>query len=68
MKCVRCKEIIPDNACTGESGIYMSQDYHVLCEPCFWDEDTEIEAKGTNDLPDTLNIYNSRHGTIKFNL
>lgn len=53
--CPRCKLRRLDRNNYGESGIYRSR--HRLCSDCFDDEDKEIEAAGTNDLPDTLASY-----------
>lgn len=55
--CARCKKPVRQGQPEGESGIYQS--HHRLCEPCFFDEDAEIEEKGTNDLPETLAGYGS---------
>lgn len=55
MVCARCRKNILQGETTGESSIYQSN--HILCEPCFFAEDAEIEERGTNDLPDTLNKY-----------
>lgn len=53
--CARCKTFFPNARCTGESGIYGA--HHLLCEPCFLDEDEEITEKGTNNLPERLEHY-----------
>lgn len=53
--CPRCKRRVLDHGNYGESGIYRSM--HRLCVPCFEDEDREIEAAGTNNLPETLAKY-----------
>lgn len=55
--CPRCSWIIFRGETRGESGIYGSSDIPDLCEPCFFDEEDEIEAAGTNDLPETLARY-----------
>lgn len=55
--CPRCCAYIPERATVGESAIYQSHDVSDLCEPCFFDEDREIEDRGTNNLPDTLERY-----------
>ena len=55
MICARCKKTMMEHESTGESGIYRS--CHILCEPCFFAEDAEIDAAGTNDLPETLAKY-----------
>jgi hypothetical protein len=53
--CPRCHKRTLNRADCGESGLYGSQ--HIICEPCFHDEDKEIDEKGTNDLPETLRRY-----------
>lgn len=53
--CPRCKKATLDKNDCGESSIYRSR--HLICNPCFFDEDKEIEEKGTNDLPETLKSY-----------
>lgn len=53
--CARCKQYFGNARSSGESALYRSR--HVLCEPCFFDEDAEIEERGTNNLPDTLAKY-----------
>ena len=53
--CVRCCEKL--GRVTGESSIYRSDDSHILCEPCFFDEEAEQERRGTNNLPDVLAKY-----------
>lgn len=53
--CPRCKRNVLDIADCGESGLYQSQ--HLLCVPCWLAEDKEIDAAGTNDLPETLKSY-----------
>jgi len=55
--CPRCSNLILAGSTTGESGIYGSHDIPDLCEPCLHDEDEEIDAAGTNNLPDTLAWY-----------
>lgn len=56
-KCPRCCLNIPEGACVGESGIYLSHDITDLCEKCFHAEDREIDEAGTNNLPETLKRY-----------
>lgn len=55
--CPRCGRWIRWDAPSGESGIYGSSDIPDLCEPCWIDEDAEIERQGTNDLPEVLAGY-----------
>lgn len=56
MKCGRCCKLIQKGETSGDSSIYQSHGIH-LCEPCFFDEQEEIDVKGTNDLPATLKQY-----------
>lgn len=60
--CARCKQFFPNASCSAESGIYQSR--HVLCEPCFFDEDAEIEERGTNNLLDTLEKYEPENADV----
>lgn len=53
--CPRCKTYKLNQNSYGESQIYRSK--HRLCMPCWDDEDAEVERKGTNNLPETLNAY-----------
>jgi hypothetical protein len=55
--CLRCGGWRGPRTSSGQSGIYQSHDIPDLCEPCFFDEDAEIEEKGHNDLPETLAKY-----------
>lgn len=57
--CARCGRYLGDSDPIGESAIYNpGQNNGIdLCEPCWDAEDAEIEAAGTNDLPDTLAKY-----------
>lgn len=55
--CPRCSNMIRRGDARGESAIYGSHDIPDLCEPCFFDEDQEIELSGTNHLPETLAWY-----------
>jgi hypothetical protein len=53
--CPRCKQRVLDRGSYGESAIYGSQ--HRLCNPCWDNEQSEIDREGTNDLPTTLMRY-----------
>jgi hypothetical protein len=55
--CPRCRCLMHRGATVGESSIYGSHDVGDLCEPCFFEEDEEIEREGTNNLPKTLEFY-----------
>lgn len=55
--CPRCMSLIPRGSGRGSSSIYQSHDIPDLCEPCFFDEEAEIDERGTNNLPDTLGRY-----------
>lgn len=58
--CARCGKLVCDQECQGESGIYSPDRRFMLCEPCFDAEYEEIEAAGTNDLPERLKQYEQR--------
>lgn len=53
--CPRCKQRTLNTDDCGESGLYRSR--HLICNPCWHEEDAEIEREGTNDLPDRLKSY-----------
>lgn len=53
--CPRCKQRTLDRDDCGESALYHSR--HLICVPCFHDEDAEIEREGGNDLPKRLASY-----------
>lgn len=55
--CVRCRSQIWRHETHGESSLYSPDRSFTLCEPCFFDEDAEIEREGTNNLPDRLADY-----------
>ena len=64
--CARCRCNLYEQDCTGESGLYSPNRAFTLCEPCFFDEDAEIEKEGTNDLPLRIEQYreNIRQGPV----
>lgn len=53
--CPRCKKRVLNRNDSGESQLYNSR--HILCVPCFFKEEAEIDEKGTNNLPETLKSY-----------
>lgn len=53
--CVRCRW--PLGRSTGESALYSPHREFTLCEPCFFEEDAQIEAAGTNNLPEQVERY-----------
>lgn len=53
--CARCKQTFIGARSSGQSALYGAR--HILCEPCFFDEDEQIDERGTNNLPDTLERY-----------
>lgn len=57
--CARCDRYLRDSDPIGESAIYNPGPNNGidLCVPCFFLEETEIEQRGTNVLPDTLAEY-----------
>ena len=58
-RCPRYRRLCLDKTDCSESSLYRS--HHLICNQCFDNEDDEIEAKGTNDLPDTLATYGPRN-------
>lgn len=51
----------------GESGIYSPGREFRLCMPCWDEESAEIDAAGTNDLPERLEQYRqmARYGRAR---
>lgn len=64
MICARCRQPIGRQDTTGESQLYCpgSQHGYILCEPCFFEEETEVDKEGTNNLPETLVKYYDNRG------
>lgn len=56
-RCARCGKPIKHGEAIGESALYSPERAFTLCEPCFLDEDAEIEAAGTNNNPDMIERY-----------
>ncbi len=67
--CARCRKPVDQfRDCLGESSIYSPTGRaFTLCEQCFLDEELEIDAAGTNDIPERLDEYraNLRAGPLK---
>ena len=63
--CARCGNDIYNANATGVSSIYNAEDsdfagkYILLCEPCFFAEEAQIDSDGTNNLPLVLDRYRS---------
>lgn len=57
--CPRCKKRCLDERSCGESALFKSR--HLICVPCFHDEDAEIEREGTNNLPSRLAAYGPKN-------
>lgn len=57
--CARCRiKVDQDRDCLGESGIYSPTGRaFTLCEPCFLEEDEEMNGDRGNDLPERLDMY-----------
>lgn len=55
--CACCKKEINYGEPDAESALYSPFEKFILCEPCFFDEDKEIEEKGRNDIPERLAKY-----------
>jgi hypothetical protein len=68
--CARCRiKVNQDRDCLGESGIYSPTGRaFTLCEPCFLEEDEEMNGERGNDLPERLDMYraNLRAGPLAF--
>jgi hypothetical protein len=56
-RCARCTALIGDSEARGESQLYSPERAFTLCEPCFLEEDAEIEVAGTNANPDLIERY-----------
>lgn len=63
--CPRCMSLIQRGSGRGESQLYQSHDIPDLCEPCFFDEEAEVEERGTNNLPDTLERYRQNMARLR---
>lgn len=56
--CARCRiKVDPYKDCLGESGLYSPNRAFTLCDPCFLAEDAEIDAAGSNDIPERIEMY-----------
>lgn len=67
--CARCRIRVDQVLdCLGESGIYSPQRAFTLCEPCFLEEEQEIDDAGGNNLPSRIEMYraNLRAGPLNF--
>jgi hypothetical protein len=66
--CARCRIRLRWEDCQGESGLYSPNRSFTLCEPCFEEEDREIDVMGMNDLPERLEEYrrNLKMGPLGF--
>jgi PP-loop superfamily ATP-utilizing enzyme len=67
--CARCRIRVDQIAdCLGESGLYSPNRAFTLCEPCFLEEESEIDERGTNDIPERIEAYrrNLRMGSLDF--
>lgn len=65
--CARCRKPVDQlRDCLGESSLYSPSRAFTLCEQCFLDEDLEIDAAGTNDIPERIEEYkaNLRRGPL----
>lgn len=59
MRCANCKQTIAEPDCGSESSVYSPYQSFTLCEPCWLEEDAEIDTKGTNELPHRIARYRS---------
>lgn len=66
--CARCRIRLRWEDCQGESGLYSPNRSFILCEPCFDEEDREIDVRGMNDLPERIEEYkrNLKMGPLGF--
>ena len=55
--CADCGCFIRDGEADGLSSLYSPDQGFRLCEPCWLDEDAEIEKAGTNDIPERVARY-----------
>ena len=65
--CARCRIKVDQlRDCLGESGIYSPNRAFTLCEPCFEEEDRELDGERGNNLPERLDMYraNLRAGPL----
>ena len=60
MRCCNCGKEMHDTETQGYSSIYGASEYHLMCEPCFFEEEALIDERGSNDHPDRLKHYDSR--------
>ena len=65
MDCVNCGANLEGKP-RGNSSIYGATSEHVLCEPCFFEEEAMQEAEGTNNLPHVLEKYNERLSHVDY--
>lgn len=65
--CARCRIKVDQMLdCLGESGLYSPHRAFTLCEPCFLEEEVEIDQAGGNNLPSRIEMYraNLRAGPL----
>lgn len=55
--CANCGCFIGERMADGLSSVYSPDRAFRLCEPCWLEEDAEIERQGTNDLPHLRERY-----------
>ncbi len=56
-ECAGCGEFI--SGTRYHSSLYLSS-HHLLCKSCHNYEESQIEEKGTNDIPLLLAVYNQK--------
>jgi recombinational DNA repair protein (RecF pathway) len=56
-RCARCGKWIKHGETTGESQLFSPTKAYTLCEPCWLEEEVEIEAEGTNAMPAVIASY-----------
>jgi len=57
MICANCKRPIVGSDGGSESSVYSPDRAFILCEPCWLQENAEIDREGTNDLPQRVKRY-----------
>lgn len=55
--CARCCKSMRYGDASGESQVFSPTRAFELCEPCWLKEDAEIEANGSNKIPELLAMY-----------
>lgn len=62
--CACCGENISHRG-DGISGVYSPDLEFLLCEDCWYEEEAEIDERGTNDLPHRIVHYKKMLGLLE---